>query len=120
MTVRLYQIVVDAHDPGRLARWWAQVLGYDVLYETASEVIIGVAPDRYPGIAFVPVPDSKSTKNRLHLDLDPDDFEVEVARVIALGATPGDVGQGDAPWAVLVDIEGNEFCVLTPHQSLIA
>jgi len=119
MTVHLYQVVVDAHDPARLARWWAQVLGYDVLYETASEVIIGIAPDRYPGIAFVPVADSKSTKNRFHLDLDPDDFEAEVARVVALGAIPADVGQGDAPWAVLADIEGNEFCVLTPHQSLI-
>ena len=69
---------------------------------------------------FAPVADAKTTKNRLHLDLDPDDFEAEVARIIALGATPADVGQGDAPWAVLADIEGNEFCVLTPHQSLIA
>ena len=120
MTVRLYQVVVDAHDPARLARWWARVLDYDVLYETASEVIIGLAPDRYPGIVFAPVADAKTTKNRLHLDLDPDDFEAEVARIIALGATPADVGQGDAPWAVLADIEGNEFCVLTPHQSLIA
>ena len=120
MAVRLYQVVVDADDPARLARWWAQVLGYHVLYETESEVIIGVAPDRYPGIAFVPVPRSKRTKSRLHLDLDPDDFEAEVARVVALGATPADAGQGDAPWAVLADIEGNEFCVLTPHQSLIA
>ena len=120
MTVRLYQVVVDAHDPALLARWWAAVLDYDVLYESTSEVIIGIAPDRYPGIVFLPVGDVKTTKNRLHLDLDPDDFEAEVARIVALGATSVDVGQDDAPWAVLADIEGNEFCVLTPHQSLIA
>ncbi len=120
MTVRLYQIVVDSHDATRLARWWAQVLGYDVLYETASEVIIGIAPDRYPGVVFVPVGDAKTSKNRLHLDLDPDDFDAEVARIVGLGATPVDVGQGDVPWVVLADIEGNEFCVLTPHESLIA
>src|SRR6266511_1208204 len=97
MAVRFYQVVVDAHDPSRLAHWWADVLGYEVLYETTDEVIIGVAPDRYPGICFVPVGDAKATKNRLHIDL----------------------GQGDAAWTVLADPEGNEFCILTPHRSLI-
>lgn len=120
MTVRLYQIVVDAHDPGRLARWWASVLGYELLYESSDEVIIGLSPDQYPGIVFLPVADEKSTKNRLHLDLDPDDYDAEVARIRALGATPVDIGQGDVPWVVLADIEGNEFCILTPHESLIA
>jgi len=119
MTVRLYQVVVDAHDPAGLARWWAAVLDYEVLYETASEVIIGLAPDRYPGIVFVPVADAKTTKNRIHLDLDPDDLEAEVARLLALGAQPVDIGQGDSPWTVLADIEGNEFCILTPHKSLV-
>jgi hypothetical protein len=119
MAVRFYQVVVDAHDPSRLAHWWADVLGYEVLYETADEVIIGVAPDRYPGICFVPVGDAKTTKNRLHIDLDPDDHEAEVARVVGLGASPIDVGQGDAAWTVLADPEGNEFCILTPHRSLI-
>jgi catechol 2,3-dioxygenase-like lactoylglutathione lyase family enzyme len=119
MTVRFYQVVVDAQDPFRLARWWADVLGYEVLYETANEVIIGAAPDQYPGICFVPVGDAKTTKNRLHIDLDPDDHEAEVARVIGLGASPADVGQGDVAWTVLADPEGNEFCILTPHRSLI-
>ncbi len=57
-----------------------------MLYETADEVIIGTAPDLYPGICFVPVGDAKMTKNRLHIDLDPDDHQVEVARVTGLGA----------------------------------
>jgi hypothetical protein len=119
MAARFYQLVVDAHDPSRLAHWWAEVLGYDVLYETSNEVIIGTDPDRYPGICFVPVSDTKMTKNRLHIDLDPDDHQAEVARVTDLGATRADIGQGDVPWTVLTDPEGNEFCILTPHKSLV-
>jgi len=119
MAVRFYQLVVDSLDPSTLARWWAQILGYEVLYETADEVIIGTHPERYPGICFVPVAGVKQTKNRWHLDLDPDDHAEEVARIVEAGATPVDVGQGDAPWTVLADPEGNEFCVLTPHRSLV-
>ncbi len=119
MGSRWYQLVVDAHDPSALAHWWAEVLGYPVLYESDREVIIGQSPDRYPGIVFVPVPDEKITKNRLHIDLDPDDYANEVARLIGLGATEVDVGQGAAAWTVLADPEGNEFDVLIPHRSLI-
>jgi hypothetical protein len=119
MSSRFYQLVVDAHDPSRLGHWWAEVLGYEVLYETSDEVIIGAAPNRYPGICFLPVGDAKTTKNRLHIDLDPDDQEAEVARIIQLGATPANIGQGDVRWVVLADPEGNEFCILTPHKSLI-
>jgi hypothetical protein len=60
----------------------------------------------------------KAVKNRIHLDLAPypsDDQAAEVARLLALGAAPADVGQGDVPWTVLADPEGNEFCVLTPR-----
>ncbi|SRR6266545_1223230 len=119
MAIRFYQVVVDAHDPSRLARWWAEVLDYKVLYETADEVIIGTAPEQYPGICFVPVGGAKTTKNRLHIDLDPDDQAAEVARVTGLGARRVDVGQRDVPWTVLADPEGNEFCILTPHKSLV-
>jgi glyoxalase superfamily protein len=119
MAVRFYQLVVNANDPSQLARWWAEVLGYKVLYETANEVIIGTDPARYPGICFVPDGSPKASKNRLHIDLDPDDQGAEVARVTALGARHADIGQGDVPWTVLADPEGNEFCILTPHKSLI-
>jgi hypothetical protein len=119
MAVRFYQLVIDAHDPAALARWWAEVLGHQILFESDAEVIVGSAADRYPGIVFVPVSDAKAIKNRLHIDLDPDDHETEVARVLALGATPADIGQGDVPWTVMRDPEGNEFCILTPHKSLV-
>jgi len=119
MAVRFYQLIVKANDPSQLARWWAEVLGYEVLYETAYEVIIGTDPARYPGICFVPDSNPKVTQNRLHIDLDPDDQEAEVVRVTGLGARHADIGQGDVPWTVLSDPEGNEFCILTPHKSLI-
>jgi|SRR5580698_2544771 hypothetical protein len=118
MGVRFYQVVIDSADPAALARWWARVLEQDILLETGSEVIVGAAADRYPGLCFVPAGDPRVVKNRLHLDLDPDDYEAEVARITGLGATPADIGQGDASWTVLRDPEGNEFCILRPHKSL--
>ena len=70
------------------------------------------APDQLPGLLFVPVPELKSLKNRLHLDFRPDDQDREVDRLLGLGAVRVDVGQGEQPWVVLADPEGNEFCVL--------
>ncbi|MET8625452.1 VOC family protein [Kitasatospora sp. NPDC004669] len=122
MSLRLYQLAVDAADPAALARFWARALGYRVLLETPEEVVIGADETAYPGIVFVPVPESTSGKNRLHLDLAPDDqAAAQVARLLALGATRVDVGQpAEASWVVLADPEGNEFCVLSPKKSLTA
>ena len=80
------------------------------------------APTRTPtpACASARLPEGKTIKNRLHIDLDPDDQAAEVERLLALGARPADVGQGDdVTWVVLADPEGNEFCVLRPHRSLI-
>jgi hypothetical protein len=121
MVARLYQICIDAHDPPALAAFWAAALRQDILFEDDEEVIVGAAPDLYPGLCFLKVPEDKVVKNRLHLDLDPDDRDAEVARLIQLGARRVDIGQGpDVTWVVLADPEGNEFCVLRPHQSLLA
>jgi hypothetical protein len=67
---------------------------------------------RCPGLLFVPVTQPKPGKNRLHLDFRPDDRDAEVKRLVELGATRSDVGQGEQSWVVLADPEGNEFCVL--------
>jgi predicted enzyme related to lactoylglutathione lyase len=121
MAVRFYQLVIDARDPRSLARFWAAVLDQQVLFEADDEVIVGSDEHRYPGLCFVPVPEHKTIKNRLHIDLDPDDRDAEVERIIALGARRADVGQGpDVSWVVLADPEGNEFCVLRPHLSLVS
>ncbi|MCX4470662.1 VOC family protein [Micromonospora sp. NBC_01655] len=105
-------LTVDARDPARLARWWAEVLGYQVVADQPDEVEIRQSADRLPGLVFVSVPDDRQVKNRLHIDLRPADQEAEVERLVDMGARHVDVGQGDVDWTVLADPEGNEFCVL--------
>lgn len=113
MASRFYQLVIDSREPSALARFWAAALGQRILYESDDEVIVGSDEHSYPGLCFVPVPDDRTVKNRLHIDLDPDDRDAEVDRLIALGARRVDVGQSaDVPWVVLADPEGNEFCLL--------
>ncbi|QPP09470.1 VOC family protein [Streptomyces bathyalis] len=120
MAVSLHHIIVDAHDLPNLARFWCRVLDWQVLSEKEREVIIGTAPSAPTGICFMPVTEEKTVKNRLHLDLAPDDQAAEVERLIGLGARPVDVGQGDQrSWVVLADPEGNEFCVLRPRKNLV-
>ena len=111
-----WSVVVDSADPVRLGRWWAEALGYSVVFESPDEMAIagGTAENPvWPGLVFVRVSDQKSVKNRLHIDLNPDDQDAEVARLEGLGAVRVDVGQKDVGWVVLADPEGNEFCVLT-------
>lgn len=120
MAASLYHLVIDAHDLPALARFWCEVLDWKVLFEHEQEIIIGRDEHAYPGLCFLPAREPKTVKNRLHIDLAPDDQDAEVERVIALGARRVDIGQGEVPWVVLADPEGNEFCVLTPKASLIA
>ncbi len=118
MTLRWQSIVIDAHDAAAQARFWAEVLGWRITFEEPDEVVLeppagspeeGVVPD----LLFTPVPEGKTIKNRLHLDLRPQDQQEEVRRIEGLGATRISVGQGpDVTWVVLADPEGNEFCVL--------
>jgi hypothetical protein len=121
------QLSVDCAAPGALARWWAQVLGWQVVWGGADdedEDEVGIEPDdgSCPGVLFLRVPEAKSVKNSLHLDLRPQDGsdqQTELARLLELGARPVDIGQGiEVTWYVLTDPEGNEFCLLrsTPSQ----
>jgi hypothetical protein len=111
------QTIVDARDPGALGQWWREALGWVVINDDSDEFEIRPAEDRLPGLLFVPVPEEKTTKNRPHLDFRPDDRDAEVQRLLALGATRADVGQGEQSWVVLADPEGNEFCVLGSRVS---
>jgi hypothetical protein len=106
------QTNVDAKDPASLGRWWQQALRWVVVNDDPDEFEIRPASDRLPGLLFVAVPESKTVKNRIHLDFRPDDQDLEVDRLLALGASRVDVGQGEQTWVVLADPEGNEFCVL--------
>jgi len=117
MASRWYTVVIDANDVASLARFWAAVLDYQIIYEADDEVVVAKDERTYPGLVFVPVPEGKAVKNRLHIDLNPDDRDAEVERLVALGATRVDVGQGpDVTWVVLADPEGNEFCVLRARE----
>ena len=133
MALRWYSTVVDCQDVSAQAAWWAAALGWKKIYEAEDEVVL--VPQHAtvellqsmpweqvpPGLVFVRVPQGKTVKNRLHLDLAPhttDDREAEIARLIAAGATRVDIGQDTAAtWTVLADPEGNEFCVLSARDS---
>ena len=72
-----------------LARFWADVLDWTIFYEADDEVVITKDDKTFPGLVFVPVPEAKTVKNRLHIDLNPDDQDAEVERLVGLGATRG-------------------------------
>jgi hypothetical protein len=106
------QTIVDALDPVALGRWWCDALGWVVVNDDPEEFEIRPHAERLPGLLFARVTEPKAHKNRLHLDFRPDDRDAEVGRLLALGATRVDIGQGEPSWVVLADPEGNEFCIL--------
>ena len=129
MTSKFTELAIDSADPHSLAQFWCSVLGYEVLaHDEDGSVNIGSplvaeGDDRLgpvaPTLTFALVPEAKSVKNRLHLDVNPTDRdqEDEVRRLLDLGARHADVGQGDdVSWVVLADPEGNEFCVLSGRR----
>lgn len=131
MALKWYSIVVDCVDVQEQARWWAGVLDWQLIYDTPEEAVIipkdatdeKLTADQWtrvgPGLVFVPVPEGKLVKNRLHIDLAPhisDDRDAMISELIARGASLVDIGQGEVSWTVLTDPEGNEFCVLSARD----
>jgi predicted enzyme related to lactoylglutathione lyase len=116
MTSRIAVLAVDAVDPEPVARFWCQVLGWQVVERDDDGVSIAPADGAWPTIDVLRVPERKTVKNRLHLDLraDGSTAEQEVDRLVGLGARRVDVGQSpNVSWVVLADPEGNEFCLLS-------
>lgn len=127
MASRFTELIIDCHHPRELAAFWCAVLDYTVIdaegdvveisgwQPTAEAVRAGV---HAPTLVFIRVPESKTVKNRLHIDVSPIDRsrDEEVERLLALGARHVDIGQGEQSWVVLADPEGNEFCVLRSLQ----
>ena len=116
MGSRFTELVIDCADPERVADFWARVLDYDVIDRgPEGEVEIAGKLSGAPTLVFVPVPEPKTVKNRVHIDVNPTatDHETELERLLALGARRVDVGQtAEVSWVVLADPEGNEFCLL--------
>jgi len=114
-------LTFDTGDPVRVARFWAAALGYDLVDPDPAGAHIADPSGQTRGIFFQPVPEPKTAKNRVHLDLRPSGtMREEVDRLRWLGATELDLVEKDASavdgqstfWTVMEDVEGNEFCVL--------
>ena len=120
MAVRWSEVVLGCADPLRVAEFWSAVLDWPLRrYDEDGEAYYDLEPPApgMPEMTFVPVPEPKSAQLRLHIDVRPTGGATqaeEVDRLLALGATRADVGQGEVSWVVLADVEGNEFCVLVP------
>lgn len=117
MVLRIENVSIDSTSPAETAQFWAEVLDWRIVEDDDDEVALQPPVDsplfgKVPDILFLRVPEDKAVKNRLHLDLRPDDQAAEVARLEELGATRVDIGQGEVTWVVMADPEGNEFCVL--------
>ena len=113
MAAFVLNITFDAADPRRLAAFWSAATGYSTVTE-GDDVVALEAPDRrgVRRMLFFRVPEPKVAKNRVHLDLAAKDPAAEVARLEALGATRVEHRQGNGTsWTVMLDPEGNEFCV---------
>lgn len=114
MSLRWQNVTVDCRDAERVGRFWSEALGLELHGPEGGEWWLEPGGDS-PDILFLDVPEAKTVKNRVHLDLRPDDQQAEVARLTALGAHEVDIGQRDVSWVVMADPEGNEFCVLRPR-----
>lgn len=124
MALRLVQVNIKARDDAALGRFWAEALGWGVESEEPSVTNIEPIGFHWPDptavcIDFVAVPDPETVRYRTHLYLatTSEAHQAELlARLADLGAKPADLGQGDVPWALLTDPEGNLFRVLEPRE----
>ena len=115
MSSRLDSLCFDTRDPARLARFWAAVLGWEVNDQVPDEIVLQPTDGTRLTLDFLAVPEPTTAKCPIHLDLVSESVDHQrqlVEQFIGLGAHPADIGQGDVPWAVLADPEGNEFCII--------
>jgi Glyoxalase-like domain len=115
MASRLSTIVIDANDVALVGEFWAGVLGRAAELDDDGDLVLKAPDGDSVDVLVIGVPEPKHTKNRLHIDLEPSggDQDEELGRLLALGATRVDIGQGEPSWVVLADPEGNEFCLLS-------
>jgi len=116
MTSVFTELIIDCAEPRKVAEFWAAVLGYTVSKDSNdTDVELENLNGALPTLLFTRVPEPKSVKNRLHIDVNATDGasqQQELERLLDLGARHVDIGQGEQTWFVLADPEGNEFCLL--------
>ncbi|MDI1463920.1 VOC family protein [Catellatospora sp. KI3] len=114
MGLHWHGTAVDAGDPARLARWWAEVLHFRILEERPDVVAIAREAGSYPGMLFVKAGAARAGRNRLQLELATDDLAADIERLVDMGARHVAAAAAHTPWTVLADPEGNEFRLLPP------
>jgi catechol-2,3-dioxygenase len=117
VSLRASAVSLDVADLAVMGAFWSAVLEAEPLEDGEDGISLPLAPG--VTLDLLPVPEPKTVKDRLHLDLSPTDRDqdAELARLLALGAVRTDVGQGpDVTWVVLSDPEGNEFCLLRTRR----
>jgi predicted enzyme related to lactoylglutathione lyase len=116
MTTKLHNLTFDCSDARKVADFWSALTGWNLYFDDDPEVIVAshFPPDGLT-LLFIPVPEGKTVKNRVHLDLQPTDCsrDEQVSKALELGAAivadhRKDDGSG---WVTMADPEGNEFCV---------
>lgn len=124
MTSHLHQLCFDAHDPLRLAQFWAGVLGREVTDNPAGGILLPPKEPTEFRLLFLPTREEKWGPNQAHFDLTSsslEDQQATVARALELGGRHIDIGQRpEEGHVVLADPEGNEFCVIEPGNNFLA
>ena len=112
--MKTIDITIDCREPERLADFWAAALGYDKVEVVGDWAFLSRGDSSLPKLLLQPVPEPKTVKNRVHLDIMTPDIEGEASRLEALGARRIEAGSRSEDgfhWIVMADPEGNEFCV---------
>lgn len=110
---RVSAIMIDCHDPEALMAFWGEIVDVEVATRFPGYVFSTKMPGNHIGLAFQKVPEDKTTKNRLHLDLRHPDPDAMIAKIEKLGgARLKRYDMGGVGWTVMTDPEGNEFCIV--------
>jgi hypothetical protein len=116
MTKANMDLVLDCANPQGLEEFWSVALDYKALWSSEDLVVLVPHDEVRPPLLLQRVPEARSGKNRMHIDIVNDDIEAEVSRLQAVGATRAHEGLREfsgALWVTMADPEGNEFCVCT-------
>ena len=109
---------MDSQDVESLAKFWCDATDYGVTdsYYPVVAVLTSDTPG-YPRLLILQVPETKTAKNRLHMEFKTDDLKAEADRIVKLGATLiAERKFGETKWIVMQDPEGNEFCLVNPDH----